>query len=110
MHIINNCYLVINCVSQKSDARLSFRRSITVNIKEQGLTSSLSIQISEAVQFFADYSRSIGNYIYDVDGNALLDVYTQISSIPIGYNHPDLLKVLQDQENVKTYIHCLILI
>lgn len=63
------------------------------------------IQISEAVQFFADYSRSIGNYIYDVDGNALLDVYTQISSIPIGYNNPELLNVLQDQENVKTFVN-----
>ena len=46
-----------------------------------------------SVAFFADYDKSIGNYIFDADGNAMLDVFTNISSIPIGYNHPNMLKV-----------------
>lgn len=42
------------------------------------------IQSMDTVAFFADYDRSVGNYIVDADGNTMLDVYTSFSSIPIG--------------------------
>ncbi|XP_053987505.1 4-aminobutyrate aminotransferase, mitochondrial [Hylaeus volcanicus] len=58
-----------------------------------------TMQQASSVQFFADYEKSTGNYIMDVDGNALLDVYMQISSIPLGYNHPAMLKALADPVN-----------
>ena len=56
-------------------------------------------QQAASVQFFADYEKSVGNYIVDIDGNALLDVYMQISSMPLGYNHPAVLRALADPVN-----------
>ncbi|XP_059164787.1 4-aminobutyrate aminotransferase, mitochondrial-like [Physella acuta] len=72
--------------------------------KSQALKQDLDqIQNTDAVQFFADYEKSYGNYICDVDGNFLLDLYTQIASIPIGYNHPRILKVLTNPANLSTF-------
>ena len=51
-----------------------------------------SLQEPRTTHFFADYSKSLGNYIVDADGNTMLDVFCQISSMPIGYNHPALLE------------------
>lgn len=53
------------------------------------------VQESSSVVMFADYDRSHGNFIVDADGNRFLDVFGQISSIPLGYNHPDLLRAMK---------------
>uniref|UniRef100_A0A8K9WSX2 4-aminobutyrate aminotransferase, mitochondrial n=1 Tax=Oncorhynchus mykiss TaxID=8022 RepID=A0A8K9WSX2_ONCMY len=54
--------------------------------RSKELTKQLGeIQNVGAVHFFCNYEESRGNYLVDVDGNRMLDVYTQISSIPIGY-------------------------
>ena len=42
------------------------------------------VQAMDSVSFFCDYNKSIGNYVVDADGNTLLDVFTSISSVPIG--------------------------
>ena len=36
--------------------------------------------------------HSTGNYVVDVDGNKMLDVFTSIACIGSGYNHPSLLE------------------
>ncbi|KAF7988839.1 hypothetical protein HCN44_007149 [Aphidius gifuensis] len=60
---------------------------------------------SATVQLFADYEKSSGNYIVDVDGNTLLDVYMQISSMPLGYNHPAMLEALQNPKNQRAIVN-----
>lgn len=74
--------------------------------KSKELKSKLGeIQNSLAVQLFIDYNKSYGNFICDVDGNTFLDVYTQISSIPLGYNHPALIKAVQNPENMSAFVN-----
>ena len=41
-------------------------------------------QEMSSVSFFADYDKSKGNFIVDVDGNTFLDCFMQIASIPLG--------------------------
>ena len=45
---------------------------------------------TRSLNMLADYKHSFGNYIADLDGNVLLDVFAQIASIPVGYNNPSL--------------------
>lgn len=60
-----------------------------------------SFQEERAHQFVVDYEKSVGNWIVDVDGNTLLDMFAQIASIAIGYNHPRLLELARSDEFIK---------
>ncbi|CAG9333948.1 unnamed protein product [Blepharisma stoltei] len=64
----------------------------------EGLTQDF-----RTVRFFADYQKSIGNYVADADGNMLLDAYTLNASLPIGYNHPSYLSFL-DNANIRNHL------
>ncbi|KAL2219889.1 4-aminobutyrate aminotransferase [Thermoascus aurantiacus ATCC 26904] len=58
-----------------------------------------------SLNMLADYEKSIGNYIADLDGNILLDVYAQIASIPVGYNNPHLLKAAASPEMARALVN-----
>ncbi len=52
-------------------------------------------QDARTVHVYQDAKRSLGNYLVDVDGNVMLDVYGHIASLPVGYNHPELFAALR---------------
>ena len=52
-------------------------------------------QDARTVHVYQDAKQSLGNYLVDVDGNVMLDVYGHIAALPVGYNHPDLLAALR---------------
>lgn len=63
------------------------------------------IQLTQSMSYCVDYERSKGNYIVDADGNVLLDLFQQIASLPLGYNHPALLKVMQDPKTASSFVN-----
>lgn len=60
---------------------------------------------NRATYFVSDYTNSVGNYISDVDGNKLLDVYCQISSIALGYSNPELIKAAKSDEMINSLVN-----
>ncbi|XP_035217547.1 4-aminobutyrate aminotransferase, mitochondrial-like [Stegodyphus dumicola] len=74
--------------------------------KSLSLKKELSnLQNTVAVQLFINYSKSYGNYICDADDNIFLDVYNQISSMPLGYNHPALLDAMKNPANMVAFVN-----
>jgi len=57
------------------------------------------------LNMICDYANSYGNYISDMDGNVLLDVYAQIASIPVGYSNPALLLAATSPQMVSAIIN-----
>ncbi|RCK67796.1 4-aminobutyrate aminotransferase [Candida viswanathii] len=74
--------------------------------KSQALNKELGeVYDNHATYFVADYFNSLGNYISDADGNKLLDVYCQISSIALGYNNPELIKTAKSDEMTNAIVN-----
>lgn len=53
-------------------------------------------QDARSVHLYLESRACKGNYLMDVDGNVLLDLYGHIAALPLGYNHPDLLAAWKD--------------
>ena len=60
---------------------------------------------TRSLNMMANYQNSFGNYIADLDGNVLLDVYAQIASIPVGYSNPALLHSATSPEMASALIN-----
>ncbi|KAF2878373.1 aminotransferase class-III-domain-containing protein [Massariosphaeria phaeospora] len=60
---------------------------------------------TRSLNMMTNYQQSYGNYIADLDGNVLLDVYAQIASIPVGYNNPSLLLAATSPEMASAIIN-----
>ncbi|KAF2471337.1 4-aminobutyrate aminotransferase [Lindgomyces ingoldianus] len=60
---------------------------------------------TRSLNMMTNYGSSYGNYIADLDGNVLLDVYAQIASIPVGYNNPTLLHAATSPEMASALIN-----
>ncbi|KAK5136476.1 hypothetical protein LTR08_003121 [Meristemomyces frigidus] len=60
---------------------------------------------TRSLNMMANYQNSFGNYIADLDGNVLLDVYAQIASIPVGYSNPNLLLAATSPEMASALIN-----
>ena len=60
---------------------------------------------TRSLNMMFNYQNSFGNYIADLDGNVLLDVFAQIASIPVGYSNPTLLAAATSPEMASAIIN-----
>eukprot|EP00039_Didymoeca_costata_P027726 m.19043 g.19043 ORF g.19043 m.19043 type:complete len:512 (+) comp6473_c0_seq1:857-2392(+) len=96
-------YLVINSNSRRHTNTISSPKIVseipgpnTKRVKEnlkQGWMGTGNVH-----DLAVNLEESQGSYLVDADGNILLDLYCQIASIPIGYNHEKLLEAAGSRE------------
>ena len=60
---------------------------------------------TKSVGLPANYQKSQGNYLVDLDDNVLLDVFAQIASIPLGYSNPVLEKAVTSKDFVSSVVN-----
>lgn len=66
-----------------------------------GLKRFSKIIDSRNVNLVTNLSKSHGNYLVDMNGKKYLDMYCNIASLPVGYNHPTLEKINFNSESLK---------
>ena len=61
--------------------------------------------LTAARRVVSNLACSRGNLLVGMDGSRYLDLHTNIASLPLGYNHPNLLKLMQKQEIISLAIN-----
>ena len=64
----------------------------------------MSLQANNNISFFVDYEQSQGNYVVDADDNVLLDLFNQIGSLPLGYNHPAIKSAISSDSILSSLV------
>jgi len=97
-------------LSALADQGAEARNGISMRTEVPGpetrrLMEKLSAQggMGGAVAFFGDYQASSGCYLVDADGNRMLDMFGQIASLPLGYNHPALARAFSEDPLMSSY-------
>lgn len=75
--------------------------------KLKSLTNDLELVSQDYlnVQTFVNYDTSFGNYLIDCDQNTYLDFYTNIGSLPLGFNHPKLVEEIKKDDFSLAFIN-----
>ncbi|MCK5677166.1 MAG: aminotransferase class III-fold pyridoxal phosphate-dependent enzyme, partial [Flavobacteriaceae bacterium] len=53
-----------------------------------------------------EIKKAKGSYIYDVNNKKYLDFIAGISALPLGHQHPKIIKAIKKQ--VDTYLHVMV--
>jgi 4-aminobutyrate aminotransferase/(S)-3-amino-2-methylpropionate transaminase len=77
------------------------RNRIPGNLSRLAMSAINKRQDARTIRLVSNLEKSHGNYLVDADNNKLLDVYCNIASLPLGYNHP---KLLQNAEKFLPYL------
>lgn len=83
----------------------SVTTSIPGPVSKKAIDELDSVFDTRSLNMICDYEKSVGNYIADLDGNMLLDVYSQIASIPVGYNNPHLHATASSPESINFIVN-----
>ena len=78
--------------SQAIDGLQDSRTHVVIGDYEKSSGESPVYPLKKYV-FSGIHRSQLGNYLVDADGNVLLDVFAQISSIALGYNVPEMLEL-----------------
>jgi 4-aminobutyrate aminotransferase/(S)-3-amino-2-methylpropionate transaminase len=90
LKLIKNLVKYRFSTTQEVDAP-NMKTSTPFGPRSKEVTASIADNFdSRATSWIVDIDKSFGNYCVDVDGNTYLDLFTQIASIPLGYNHPEI--------------------
>lgn len=103
-HILRDAFRLLHQLTEPSEPVVKTDR-IPGPKSLQLMEQLSSVQSTGSVQFFIDLDKSVGNYLCDADGNMFLDIFSQISSIPLGYNHPELIDVVNNPKNSSVFVN-----